>query len=199
MGQPDMTPENPFIPPLNLPGPGQRLRYAGQSAGSPMVDTGPVITHPPHVVAEQNRFIERNAVIVTDGAFYGTSVVSGDTFLQGGTVTAGAGTVTISPIKVIDDVDGVLGTNGHHLYLECTGSGIVEDDVLVPGWNLTAVVQPPVSAATVPANTLPTAVSPTGKKVYISLGVFTSTGFNPARVGNIQISFCPGNYTVSRS
>jgi len=56
-----MTPENPFIPPLNLPGPGARLRYAGQSAGSPMVESGPVITRPPHVVAEQNRAVKRAA------------------------------------------------------------------------------------------------------------------------------------------
>jgi hypothetical protein len=192
-------PENPFIPPLNLPGPGARLRYAGQSAGSPMVDSGPVITQPPHVVVEQNRFVEPNAVVVTDGAFYGLLDVSGDTYLQGGTVTAGDGTITVPSIKVVDGDTGPEGTADHHLYLECTGDGVVEDDVLVPGWNISAVVDPPVSGATVPDNTLPTAVSSTGKKVYISLGVFTSTGFAPARVGNIQISFCPGNYTVSRS
>ena len=47
-------PENPFIPPLNLPGPGQRVRYAGQDAGSPTIETGPVTTQPPHAAAETN-------------------------------------------------------------------------------------------------------------------------------------------------
>jgi hypothetical protein len=54
-------PENPFIPPLNLPGPGQRLRYAGQESGSPMIDGGPVATRPPHVIAETNRAAQRVA------------------------------------------------------------------------------------------------------------------------------------------
>ncbi len=191
--------ENPYIPSIDLSGPGQRLRSAVQEVGAPMFEGGPVRTSIPHAEASAKFYDPANVIAVDYGAFYGLLDVSGDTYLQGGTVTAGNNTITVDNIKVIDGTTGIEGTVDHHLYLECTGNGVLEDDVLVPGWNLTAVVQPPVSAATVPDNTLPTAASATAKKVYISLGVYTTDGFAPARVGNIQISFCPGNYTVSRS
>lgn len=140
-----------------------------------------------------------DAVVVTSGAFYGQYVDtdSGDTYLQGGTVTGGTGTRTIDDIKVIDSGTGnPTHAAGQHMYIEATGSGVTSDGVLLPGWNLSSASVD--YGATVPDNTLPTASSSSGKKCYVEIGVFTEDAFFPSLPGNISISFCPGSYTVSR-
>jgi hypothetical protein len=191
-------PENPYISPLRLPGPGERLRSAVSEAGSPYVGTGPVVTRPPHVTAESNVFKPTTSITPETGAFYGLFVEGGDTFLQGGTVTAGDGTEVVDAFEVLSGGSPV-GTDGQHLVIRATLNGVVEDAVLLPGCNLTAV-STPSAETTVSDNTLPTAAASTGKYCYISLGVFTATAFLPARIGNIQIGFCPGTgYTVSRA
>jgi hypothetical protein len=133
------------------------------------------------------------------GSFYNVYVSADDghTYLQGGTVTGGDGTDTIADIKVIDSGSGPVSAVGNHLYVEATGNGVVEDGVLLPGWDLTSASTG--TAASVPSDTLPTASSSSGKKCYVDLGVFTSDDFLPAAAGSIRISFCPGSYTVSRS
>ena len=131
------------------------------------------------------------------GAFYGTYVdEDGDTYLQGGTVSGGDGTETIADIKIIDADTGVLHSAGDHMYVEATGDGIVADGYLVSAWNLSSATLG--YNATVPSNTLPLAAGATGKKCYVSLGVFTADAFQPAASGNIGISYCPGSYTVTR-
>lgn len=141
---------------------------------------------------------EGDTNIATGGAFYNKYVDgSGHTYLQGGTVTGGSGTVTIADIKVIDSGTGPVASAGHHLYINATGTGLAPDDVLIPGWTLTAATDD--TAASVPANTLPEVGSLTGKKCYVDLGVFTADNFYPSATGNIAIYFCIGGYTVLRT
>lgn len=120
----------------------------------------------------------------------------GHTYLQGGTVTGGSGTDTESDIKVIDSGTGPTQTAGTHMYVNASGAGVVSDGVLIPGFDLSSASIG--YASSVPANTLPTASASTGKNCYVDLGVFTDTSFLPSGSGNIQISFCPGAYSVDR-
>lgn len=148
----------------------------------------------------QGRVIHGTAVAageVAFGAFYGLVVIDGDTYLQGGTVSGGTGNETVANIKIIDSVTGIMQTAGNHMYIDATGSGVEADGVLLPGWNLSSAT---ISyASSLPANTLPTAASPSGKHCRIDLGVFTETTFLPAGSGNVQITSCPGSYSVNRS
>jgi hypothetical protein len=144
----------------------------------------------------QTIFATPEAGTGASGAFFTLIVTDGDTYLQGGTVTAGSGTETAANIKVVDADTGPLHTAGHHMWIESTGNGITSDGVLLPGFDLTAATIG--YGASVPANTVPTAASATGKKCYIDLGVFTDTSFSPSGAGNVEIHFCPGSYTVRR-
>lgn len=130
------------------------------------------------------------------GAFFGMITEEGVRYLQGGTVTAGSGSDTAVNIAFTNALGVPLQTPGTHMYAEVTGSGITADGVLLPGYNLTSISVG--YGAEVPSNTLPLAAGATGKKCYVDLGVFTETSFLPAGSGNIQISYCPGSYTVSR-
>lgn len=133
------------------------------------------------------------------GAFFGivTGAVAGVKYLQGGTVTAGSGSDTAANIALTDSSGVPLQSAGTHMYVNVTGNGITSDGVLLPGFNLTSAAIG--YASTVPSNTLPLAAGATGKHCYIDLGVFTDTGFLPNAPGNIQISYCPGAYTVTRA
>lgn len=132
------------------------------------------------------------------GAFYTIYVDSdsGDTKLQGGTVTGGSGTETIADIVIKSSGSSTMAqTAGTHMYIHASGSGVVEDDVLLPGWNQsTATVS---YGTTVPSNDLPTATSDSGD-VYVDLGVFTEDNFLPAKAGSINVAFCPGTFTITR-
>jgi hypothetical protein len=155
-------------------------------------------SNPPAKVPKRPQVVESEAAAVAEGAFFTMYVDgSGDTYLQGGTVTGGDGTVTIADIKVIDAGTGIEGTAGDHLYIDATGDGVVADDVLIPGWNLDSATTG--TASTVPSNTLPTAADELAKKFYLDLGVFTADDFLPSSAGNIRIFFCPGSYSVART
>lgn len=130
------------------------------------------------------------------GAFFAQRKVSGDTYLQGGTVTGGGGTETIAEIKVVDADTGPVAAAGHHLYISANGGGLVVDGVLLPGFDLTTATT--ATAAAVPGNSLPTASDAAGQ-CRISLGEFTESGFTPNLPGNLAISFCPGNFTITRA
>lgn len=174
----------------------QRAKVESSFAASPMT---PARFEAPRGRTPGAEPPEEPTAALTSGAFYGQYVNSttGDTYLQGGTVTGGDGTETIDDIKIIDSGTGdPTHAAGQHMYIEATGNGVVSDGVLLPGWNLTNATVG--YGATVPDNTLPTASSSSGKKCYVDLGVFTAEAFFPAQVGNVQISFCPGNYSVSR-
>jgi hypothetical protein len=81
------------------------------------------------------------------------------------------------------------------MILGVTGTGYAVDGVLLSGFTATASA---IAYVAIPANTVPTATSLSGKRCYINLGVFTATGFQPAGSGNISVSFCPSTYTVHR-
>lgn len=133
-------------------------------------------------------------------AFYSLILENEITYLQGGTVTGGSGTVTVAKIALTQLVGSEIepvATAGHHLWLEITGNGYEEDGLLLPGFDVTAAIT--ATGAAVPANTLPVSGSVSAKKTHVSLGVFTESGFLPASVGNIQVSFCPGSYNTTRS
>ncbi len=133
------------------------------------------------------------------GAFFGitTGAVAGAKYLQGGTVSAGSGSDTAANIALTDSSGVPLHSAGTHMYVNALGNGITSDGLLLPGFNLTSASVG--YASTVPSNTLPLAAGATGKRCYIDLGVFTATGFLPAGSGNVQISYCPGAFTVTRA
>jgi hypothetical protein len=178
-------------PPLGMPEP----RSYGYAAPS----YGPGVEEPQKTIEIRNPRGTNGAATVEFGAFYGLIADGGDIYLQGGTVTAGDNTIAWDAVKVVDGSTGPEGDPGDHLVLQCTGNGVVEDDVLMPGFNLTDLADAILDSGSIPENTLPTAASSTEKNAYISLGTFTSTGFAPARVGNIQIGFCPSSYNITRS
>lgn len=128
------------------------------------------------------------------GAFWGRTTEDDGTYLQGGTVTGGNQSVTIDPEQIMD-LNGPVQADGVHMYLQVDGTGYAPDGILKAGFDLTAAVIG--FAADVPDNTLPTATS-LGGICYVSLGVFTETGFQPAAIGNVHVSYCPGSFTVKR-
>lgn len=147
-------------------------------------------------------YTERRALTPNNGGGVGSFFTiyvdsdSGDTKLQGGTVTGGSGTETIADIVIKSSGSSTMAqTAGTHMYIHASGSGVVEDGVLLPGWNQsTATVS---YGATVPSNDLPTASSASGD-VYVDLGVFTEDNFLPAKAGPIDVAFCPGTFTITR-
>lgn len=134
------------------------------------------------------------AAAAASGPFCRVFKLDGDWMLTGGTVTGGDTNVTIPDIDL-----GTIATppaDGTHFWIKVDGDAVVEDDVLLPGFNLsTAVVS---SGASVPtANVIPTASAEAGT-LYISLGSWSGGVFIPAGCGNIQVNHCPGSLTFSR-
>jgi hypothetical protein len=118
---------------------------------------------------------------------------AGAWYLTGGTVTGGTGNVTVPDIDLGDVGDEPA--NGTHFWLVCSGDAVTEDDVLLAGFNLaTATVG---SGASLPSNTIPTALAPAGV-LHVSLGSWSAGKFVPAPCGNLQISHCPGTLSYER-
>lgn len=188
--------ENPYIPPSNLPGPGQRLRSVVQEAGAPMFETGPVRTNIPHVEASAKFFEPTNEGTDTNGAFFRVFRQGGKWKLQGGQVTAGTGS------KVIADIElATIGTepaDGTKVWVEANGDGVVLDGRLFQGYNLDEDATTTDSGTDLPDNTLPTVASSAGRKCHVLLGQWGGDRFAPSNRGNIQIGFCPSSYQVSR-
>jgi hypothetical protein len=113
--------------------------------------------------------------------------------LTGGSVIGGSGNVAVA--------DNNLGTissppaNGTFYWLVCSGTAVVEDSVLLPGFTLSTVTV--ASGSSIPSNTIPTAAAPAGV-LRISLGSWSNGVFVPAGCGNIQIFHCPGTLSYSR-
>jgi len=119
----------------------------------------------------------------------------GNTYLVGGTVTGGTGNFVQKDIKIYNDEGEPVQSSGKNMILGVTGNGYVQDGVLLPGFTATAIS---IAYVKIPDNTLPTATSPSGKRFYINLGVFTKTAFIPSGRGNFVVDFCPGSYSVYR-
>jgi len=114
-------------------------------------------------------------------------------YLLGGTVTGGAGNITVPDLDLA--IADNLPTDGRHHWLKVSFEAYVEDDVLLTGGDVISVTDG--SGTTVPDNTLPTNDVPKGV-LYISLGSWLNSRFNPAACGNIQVSHCLGSLTSSR-
>jgi hypothetical protein len=113
--------------------------------------------------------------------------------LLGGTVTGGSGNVVVADINL-----GTISSppaNGTFYWLVCSGTAVVEDGVLLPGFTLSTVTV--ASGASIPSNTIPTAAASTGL-LRISLGSWSNGVFVPAGCGNIQVNHCPGTLSYSR-
>lgn len=152
-----------------------------------------------------NKSVERTAPqessVGIAGAFFTKYTnTDGDIYLQGGTLSGGTGNEPVSDILIYDHITGWTGSPDDHLVLSFDGTGVVEDGVLLSGFDVTSVSGP--SPGAVGSTTLPTASSAAGSG-DISLGIFSgdtdTTGFGPANVGNIQITFCPGSFTITRA
>lgn len=173
----------------------QRARVESSFSASPMT---PARFEAPRGRIPTQSQQDTETPLVAAGSFFTIYVDSdsGDTKLQGGTVTGGSGTETIADIVIKSSGSSTMAqTAGTHMYIHASGSGVVEDDVLLPGWNQsTATVS---YGTTVPSNDLPTATSDSGD-VYVDLGVFTEDNFLPAKAGSINVAFCPGTFTITR-
>lgn len=136
------------------------------------------------------------------GAFYTMRTVesedatNGDIYLQGGQVS-GWGT-PIDEILIYDaSATAWQGTAGQVLKMTVTGSGSETSGILDPSFTPSGV-STPTAASSLGSNTFPSSGSLSGKVCQISLGTFLADGFQPAGIGNIQISFCWSGYTISR-
>ena len=114
--------------------------------------------------------------------------------LLGGTITGGDLTETIADILI-----GTVGSepvDGTFYWLKCSYTGEVEDLVLLPGGDLTAVAAVG-NGLVVPNNQIPTAATPAGF-VYLVLGQWNGSVFTPSGCGDVTLTHCPGSLSYSR-
>jgi len=130
---------------------------------------------------------------VATGPFCKKYISSGSYYLLGGTVSGGTGNIAVSDIELA--IGGSEPADGTHHWLEISFDAYVEDDVLLPGGDVTAVATD--SGATIPDSVIPTVSSPTGT-LYVSLGSWSQGRFEAAGCGNFQIGHCLGSLTYSR-
>jgi hypothetical protein len=146
--------------------------------------------------------VEASANAVASGAFFTLITIvsggadNGDIYLQGGTASGGTGNIAVANYLLFDASGPTwAGTAGDHLMLTINGTGSEVDDVLMPTFDVTSAS---IAVAAPASNTLPTVGSLSGV-VKVSLGQFGTDVFYPANVGNVQVSFCFGGFTVTRA
>lgn len=111
-------------------------------------------------------------------------------FLLGGSVSGGSGNETVADIELAEIGDEP--EDGTHVYLTVSFTAYAEDDVLLPGGDVTAVSQG--SGTTLPDNVVPTSTSLEGTLI-ISLGQWAAGVFTPSACGNITVGHCLGALT----
>jgi len=131
---------------------------------------------------------------VATGPFCKKYLSGGFYYLLGGQVTGGAGNVAVPDIELAEG--GSEPADGTHHWLVVAFTAYVEDDVLLPGGDVTAVTEG--SGSTIPDNIIPTAIDPEGT-LHVSLGSWSQGKFEVAGCGNIQIGHCLGSLTYSRA
>jgi hypothetical protein len=115
--------------------------------------------------------------------------------LTGGVVTGGGTNQTIPDIELATVEDEP--EDGWYVWLTINGDAVTEDDVLLPGFDLTSVTVK--QGEMVPEkNKIPTVSRPSGT-IYVSLGSWSGRKFVPAGCGNYQVTHCPGSLTHFRS
>ena len=115
-------------------------------------------------------------------------------FLLGGAVSGGIGNEVVPDIELCEI--GSEPVDGTHVYLTVSFTAYVEDDVLLPGGDVTAVSDG--SGTTLPDNVLPTADDTAGTLI-ISLGQWANGVFTSAGCGNIAVTHCLGSLTSARA
>lgn len=135
-----------------------------------------------------------NAGAIPAGAFHTLVTItsgagSGDIHLQGGTVNGED--VTTTSLKLYDfGTDTWEGADDEQLYLTVTGTGVVADGVLLPGFTVSSIT---ASIGSPPGDTPPTKDTPSGTAI-LSLGTFFNGGFLPAIAGNRNVAVCIGTF-----
>lgn len=114
-------------------------------------------------------------------------------FVRGGVVTGGTGNITVEDTDV-GTVDPPPAENDR-AWLQIAITGVTEDDVLLPGGNVTAVTIE--HGSTIPDNVLPTAADPDGT-LHLDLGEWSQGRWRSSGCGNFQISHCPGSLFYTR-
>jgi hypothetical protein len=164
--------------------------------------------------AHLTQFTERrqptggSSVSISGGAFYGTFVDgsgsdSGDTFLQGGTVTGGnGGSATIPNFEILSaGALPALISDGHILFLRvaCTANIDPDDNVMLPGCSIDddPAYTKLMADSVIPDPHVFTIDDPTGY-LYTEIGRWTATEFLPSSPGNVLASGCIGNFNLSR-
>jgi hypothetical protein len=162
----------------------------------PTLPKYPIITPRPFDIVIEARELKPLSG-ASSGAFY--TIIEdefGDKFLQGGSVN-GVG-VDTSDLKVFDSTpspDGTWqGTNDQQLYLSVVGTGVVEDGVLLPGFEISSITP---TIGTPPASTPPTADDPSGTCI-LTLGTFFNEAFYPDNIGSFTVAVCIGSFVVAR-
>ena len=137
-----------------------------------------------------------------EGNFYSTHMdKDGNLTLQEGYVSAGTGSKTIAPFKLMSKPVSIggdpvwKGDEGQHLVLTVKGTAKSQDGVILPQFNMTEATLKAEDEVGDP--TLPTVGSLAG--VYkTSLGVFGDKSFTPNMPGNYTITFCIGSFNTYR-
>lgn len=114
-------------------------------------------------------------------------------YLMGGSVSGGTGNITIDDIELA--ILGEEPVDGTYLWIEASFTAYTEDDVLLPGGDVTAATTD--SGTELPENVIPTFDEPAGS-VIVVLGQWSNGQFFPSACGNIFISHCLGSLTYSR-
>jgi hypothetical protein len=114
-------------------------------------------------------------------------------FMRGGMVMGGTGNIAVEDFDLgpIDPPP----EDESRIWIQVTFDAVVEDDVLLPGGNVTAAVIQ--FGETIPDNVLPTVGDIEGL-LYLDLGEWQNSSFVPSGCGNFQISHCPGSLYYAR-
>ena len=146
------------------------------------------------VEAEPRKFNEGGGSVAASGAFYTLITIedgpnAGDIHLQGGTVNGED--VTTTSLKLYDlSSDTWEGGDDDQLYLTVSGTGVVADGVLLPGFTVSTITP---SIGSPPGDTPPTKDDTAGTAI-LSLGTFFNGGFFPAVAGNRNVAVCIGSF-----
>lgn len=148
----------------------------------------------PFDIDAQPREFPKSGSGTASGAFYTLITIeegpnAGDIHLQGGAVNGED--VTTTSLKLYDlSSDTWEGGDDDQLYLTVSGTGVVADGVLLPGFTVSTITP---SIGSPPGDTPPTKDDTAGTAI-LSLGTFFNGGFFPAVAGNRNVAVCIGSF-----
>lgn len=123
-----------------------------------------------------------------------TDADTGNTMLQGGTVSGGTGVITVADYVLLAS-GATAPEDATYVTLTISLTGNVEDDVLIPGCTVTAAV---IGNFAADDNVVPTLAAPAGT-LYVSLGEWGGGEFHSCGVaGNIYVQAFLGSLNPLR-